>query len=280
MTAAVDAPALHGERRFLLLTLSGLAVVGWAVVIWQSITMDGTDHASMHMDMDMDMDMHMDMAMGGIDLTMGMAAPLFLAMWVAMMVGMMFPAAAPMILAFERSQSRKRAAGAPFTPTWMFVAPYLAVWSLFGLLGYGLALTFEELTEDTVWAADDVSRIAAGFLIAAGLYQLSPLKRVCLSRCRTPLSFMLSYWRDGRRGALTMGLRHGLYCLGCCWVLFLLLFPIGVMNVAAMVAVTALVFAEKALPGGERVALAAAVVLVVYGALAMAVPDLLPTAVT
>lgn len=272
MTAAVDAPALQGERRFLLVTLSGLAVVGWAVVIWQSITMDGTDHSSMHMDM--------GMAMGGIDLTMGMAAPLFLSMWVAMMVGMMFPAATPMILAFERSQSRKRAAGAPFTPTWLFVAPYLAVWSFFGLLGYGLALTFEEVTEDTVWAADDVSRIAAGFLLAAGLYQLSPLKRVCLSRCRSPLSFMLSYWRDGRRGALTMGLRHALYCLGCCWVLFLLLFPIGVMNVAAMVAVAALVFAEKALPGGERVALAAAGLLVVYGASAMAAPDLLPTAVT
>ena len=274
MTAAVEAAALRGERRFLLLTLSGLAVVGWAVVIWQSVTMDGTEHSSMRMDSDM------GMAMGGIDLTMGMAAPLFLAMWVAMMVGMMLPAAAPMILAFERSQSRKRAAGAPFTPTWMFVAPYLAVWSFFGLLGYGLAVTFEELTEHTVRAADDVSRIAAGFLLAAGLYQLSPLKRVCLSRCRSPLSFMLSYWRDGRRGALTMGLRHGLYCLGCCWVLFLLLFPIGVMNVAAMVAVAALVFAEKALPGGERVAVAAAGLLVVYGALAMAMPDLLPTAVT
>lgn len=270
MTAAVKAPALQGERRFLLATLSGLALVGWAVVIWQSITMEGTDHSAMDMDMGM---------VGGLDLTMGMAAPLFLAMWVAMMVGMMFPAATPMILAFERSQSRRRADGAPFTPTWMFVAPYLAVWSFFGLLGYGLAVMFQELTEDTAWAADDVSRIAAGFVVAAGLYQLSPLKRVCLSRCRSPLSFMLSYWRDGRRGALSMGLRHGLYCLGCCWVLFLLLFPIGVMNVAAMVAVAALVFAEKALPGGDRVASAAAGILVVYGSVALVVPEWLPTAV-
>ena len=272
MTAAVKAPALQRERRFLLLTLSGLAAAGWGVVIWQSITMDGTDHSAMHVDM--------GMATGGIDLTMGVAAPLFLAMWVAMMVGMMFPAAAPMILAFERSQSRRRADGAPFTPTWMFIASYLAVWSFFGLLGYGLAVMFEALTEETVWAADDVSRIAAGFVVAAGLYQLSPLKRVCLSRCRSPLSFMLSYWRDGRRGALAMGLRHGLYCLGCCWVLFLLLFPIGVMNAAAMAAVAVLVFAEKALPGGDRVALAAAGILVVYGSVAMAVPELLPTAVT
>ena len=271
MTATVNAPPLQGERRFLLLVLAGLAVAGWAVVIWQSETM-ATDHSSMGMEKDM-------MAMGGIDLTMGMAAPLFLAMWVAMMVGMMFPAAAPMILAFERSQSRKRAEGALFTPTWIFVAPYVVVWLFFGLLGYGLAVIFEGLAGDSAWAADDMSRVAGGFLIAAGLYQLSPLKRVCLSRCRSPLSFMLSYWRDGRRGAFSMGLRHGLYCLGCCWVLFLLLFPIGVLNVAAMVAVAALVFAEKTLPGGDRLASAAAGILVVYGSLAMVVPALLPTSV-
>ena len=271
MTATVEASPLQSERRFLLLALCGLAVAGWAVVIWQSMTMGGADHTSMGMEE------QMGMAMGGIDLTMGMAAPLFVAMWVAMMVAMMFPAAAPMILAFERSQSRRRDAGAPFTPTWIFVAPYLAVWFFFGLVGYGLALLFEGLAGDSAWAADDMSRVAGGFLVAAGMYQLSPLKRVCLSRCRSPLSFMLSYWRDGRRGALNMGLRHGLYCLGCCWVLFLLLFPIGVMNVAAMVAVAALVFAEKALPGGDRVASAAAGILVVYGSLAIIMPAVLPT---
>lgn len=273
MTATIEAPPLQGERRFLLSVLAALAVAGWAVVIWQAVTMDGTDHHSMGMGMDM------EMGMEGIDLTMGMAAPLFLAMWVAMMVAMMFPASAPMILAFERSQSRKRADGAEFIPTWLFVAPYLAVWFLFGLLGYGLALVFEDLAGDSTWVADNISRIAGAFLVAAGVYQLTPLKRVCLSRCRSPLSFMLSYWRDGRRGAFNMGLRHGLYCVGCCWVLFLLLFPIGVMNVAAMVAVAALVFAEKALPGGERVALVAAGILVAYGLLAIAVPEVLPTSV-
>jgi predicted metal-binding membrane protein len=115
--------------------------------------------------------------------------------------------------------------------------------------------------------------------VAAGAYQLTPLKRRCLTRCRTPLSFMLSYWRDGRRGAVRMGLRHGLFCLGCCWVLFLVLLPLGVMNVAAMVAVAALVLAEKVLPAGERVAVATAVALVGYGLLALAMPAALPTAV-
>ncbi|HVE47364.1 MAG TPA: DUF2182 domain-containing protein [Acidimicrobiales bacterium] len=275
MTATAEAPPLQRERRFLLLALTAMAVAGWAVVIWQAATMDGThDHS-----MGMGMDMGRGMEMGGIDLTMGMAAPLFLAMWVAMMVGMMFPASAPMILAFERSQSRKRADGAELIPTWVFVAPYLAVWFLFGLLGYLAALLFEELASGSVWAADNISRVAGCFLVAAGIYQLTPLKRVCLSRCRSPLSFMLSYWRDGRWGAVNMGLRHGVYCLGCCWALFLLLFPIGVMNVAAMAAVAALVFAEKALPWGERAALVAAGVMVVYGLLAIAVPDVLPTSV-
>lgn len=270
MTATIEAPPLQGERRFLLLVLGALAVAGWAIVIWQAVTMDGTHHNYMDMSMER----------GGINLTMGMATPLFLAMWVAMMVAMMFPAAAPMILAFERSQLRKRAEGGKFIPTWLFVASYLAVWFVFGLLGYGSALVFEDLAGDSSWAADNMSRIAGGFLVTAGVYQLSPPKRVCLSRCRSPLSFMLSYWRDGRRGAFNMGLRHGMYCLGCCWVLFLLLFPIGVMNVAAMVAVATLVLAEKALPGGERVALAAAAILVVYGLVAMAVPAVLPTSVS
>ncbi|HUR17967.1 MAG TPA: DUF2182 domain-containing protein [Acidimicrobiales bacterium] len=268
MTATVEASPLEAERRLLLAVLSCLAVAGWGVVIWQAATMDRAD------------DMAMGIGMGGIDLTMGMAAPLFLAMWVAMMVAMMFPASAPMILAFQRSQTCKRADGAEFIPTWLFVLPYVAVWFVFGLVGYVMALGFEDLAGDSMWSADKISRIAGGFVVAAGIYQLSPLKRVCLSRCRSPLSFMLSYWRDGRRGALNMGLRHGLYCLGCCWVLFLLLFPIGVMNVAAMVAVAALVFAEKALPGGERVRLAAAAALVVYGLVAIAVPEVLPTAVS
>jgi predicted metal-binding membrane protein len=257
MTLAAPTSA-QTERRLLLATLLTLAVIGWVLVIWQAVAMDGSD----------------DM---GLDLTMGMAAPLFLAMWVAMMVGMMFPASAPMILAFARSQSRKRDAGERHVPTWVFVAPYVAVWVAFGAFGYGLARVVESLAGDSGWAMDNLPRIAGGLLIAAGVYQLTPLKRMCLSRCRTPLSFMLSYWRDGRMGAAAMGLRHGLFCLGCCWVLFLVLFPLGIMNVAAMVAVAALVFAEKVLPQGNRVAAASAIALIGYGLFAIAVPDALPT---
>lgn len=255
---SVVSPSLRAERRLVLSVLLALAAVGWVLVIWQAAVMDRPD----------------DMA---LDLTMGMAAPLFLAMWVAMMVGMMFPASAPMILAFARSQARKRDEGAAHTRTWLFVAPYVAVWTAFGAVGYALAAGADSLADDSMWAMDNLSRIAGGLLVAAGVYQLTPLKRMCLARCRSPLSFMLSYWRDGRWGAMTMGLRHGLFCLGCCWVLFLVLLPLGVMNIGAMLAVAALVFAEKALPGGDMVARRAAMALVGYGLLAVVVPDVLPT---
>jgi predicted metal-binding membrane protein len=254
----VASPPLWAERRLVLAVLLLLAAAGWALVLWQAAVMDRSD------------------AMG-LDLTMGMAAPLFLAMWVAMMVGMMFPASAPMILAFTRSQARRRDEGAEYTPTWLFVVPYVAVWTAFGAIGYGIAAGVDSLADDSMWAMDNLPRIAGSLLVAAGIYQLTPLKRVCLARCRSPFSFMLSYWRDGRWGAVSLGLRHGLFCLGCCWVLFLVLLPLGVMNIGAMLAVAALVFAEKALPKGDTVARVAAVVLVVYGLLAIAVPDALPT---
>ena len=260
---APTAPAVERERRALVGVLLVLAAVGWVVIVRHAAGAGAHD----------------DMAMGGADLTMGMGVPLFLTMWTAMMVAMMFPAAAPMIVAFSRSQSRRREQGRPYVPTWLFVAPYLCVWVAFGALGYLAAVAFNRLAGDSAWALDNVPRLAGVLLVAAGIYQLTPLKRRCLTQCRTPLSFMLGYWRDGRRGALEMGLRHGLFCLGCCWVLFLVLLPLGVMNVAAMVAVAALVLAEKVLPAGERVAVVAAAALVGYGLLALAVPAALPTAV-
>jgi predicted metal-binding membrane protein len=260
---ASAAPALDRERRARRGVLLVLAAAGWVVVLRHSAGGGAHD----------------DLAMDGVDLTMGLSAPLFLAMWTAMMVAMMFPASAPMILAFSRSQSRRREQGRPHVPTWLFIAPYLCVWLAFGGLGYLAAVVFNRLAGESAWAVDNVPRLAGALLVAAGAYQLTPLKRRCLTRCRTPFSFMLGYWRDGRWGAVRMGLRHGLFCLGCCWVLFLVLLPLGVMNVAAMVAVAALVLAEKVLPAGERVAVAAAVALVGYGLLALAMPAVLPTAV-
>jgi predicted metal-binding membrane protein len=113
-------------------------------------------------------------------------------------------------------------------------------------------------------------------LAAAGLYQLTPLKRACLAQCRSPLAFVMTSWRDGAVGAVRMGLRHGLYCLGCCWFLFAILFPLGMMNIAVLAAITLLIFAEKSLPWGDRLTWVAAAVLAAYGVAVLIAPQILP----
>ncbi|MBI5283506.1 MAG: DUF2182 domain-containing protein [Chloroflexi bacterium] len=254
---SMDYP-LPRERNAILTALLVLAAACWALLAWQWAASD-------------------DAAMG---LTMGMAAPLFMAIWIAMMVAMMFPAAAPMILMFARIQKGKVAREQAYVPTWIFVAAYLAVWVLAGLAAYGGAVAAERLADRSMWLMDNAPRIGGAVLIAAGVYQLSPLKNMCLSRCRTPMQFVLTSWRDGRGGAWRMGIEHGAYCLGCCWMLFVILFPLGIMNVAIMALITLLIFTEKSLPAGRAAAALAAVVLVAYGALVVVKPAVLPTAMS
>ncbi|MGH2361520.1 MAG: DUF2182 domain-containing protein [bacterium] len=209
--------------------------------------------------------------------TMGMAAPLFLAIWVAMMVAMMFPTAAPMILTFARIHAEKRQRGQSFVPAWVFASSYLVVWVLFGALAYTAAIGAAKLAQESMWLMDNAARLGGCVIVLAGLYQLSTLKHSCLSKCRTPLDFILSSWRDGYGGSFRMGLEHGAYCLGCCWLLFVILFPLGVMNVAAMVLITLLIFAEKSLPVGRQIARVVGLGLMAYGALVVFVPGALPT---
>jgi predicted metal-binding membrane protein len=253
-TAAVSYP-LTRERNLILATLLALAGIAWAVLIWQASMMDEDD----------------------MGLTMGMGAPLFIALWIAMMVAIMFPTAAPMILNFARVQANRQAQGRTFVPIWLFTGSYIALWAATGLAAYAGAALADRLADDSMWLMENAARIGGGLLVVAGLYQLSPLKTVCLSRCRTPMSFVLNFWRDGRAGAIQMGLRHGAYCLGCCWLLFAILFPLGMMNIAAMAAITALIFAEKSFPIGLGVSRIAAVAFVLYGAVVIAIPDALPT---
>jgi predicted metal-binding membrane protein len=258
---------LARPRAVILYALLALAALGWGLVIWQA----GND-SSMSMSMRGEGEM-------GLDLTMGLAAPLFLATWVAMMVAMMFPAAAPMILLFDRVERGKREAGRSYVPTVYFVGAYLAIWTVFGVLAFALAGGVERLADDADWITGQWARIGGVLLIAAGLYQLTPLKDVCLSKCQSPMSFLMTSWRDGKAGAVKMGLLHGGYCVGCCWLLFVILLPLGVMNVAAMIVIALLVFGEKTLPVGHRLARVAALVLVVYGAVVILYPDAFPTTV-
>lgn len=255
MAAPASSPLVR-ERNLILAALLVLAAAAWGVLIWQAAT---TDQA---------------MAMTP---TMGMAAPLFLAIWVAMMVAIMFPTAAPMVLTFARVQAGKRRTEQPFVPTWVFVGAYLLVWSALGILAYGGAVAAERLAERSLWLMDHAARIGGGVLIAAGLYQLTPLKTICLAKCRSPLGFIMTSWREGRGGAFRMGVEHGLYCAGCCWLLFVILFPLGMLNVAALALITALIFAEKSLPVGRQLSRVAGAALVAYGLLVLVTSDALPT---
>jgi predicted metal-binding membrane protein len=253
--AIAQADPLARERRVILAALFVLAAAAWVLLYWQSLGPPG--------------------AMMGP--TMGLTPAVFLAIWVAMMIAMMFPTAAPMILAFHRIHAQRKERGQAFVPTWVFVAAYLFLWTLFGALAYVAATVAERLAMESPLVAEQASRVGGGCLVLAGLYQLSPWKRVCLAKCRTPLDFILDSWRDGYWGTIRMGLEHGAYCLGCCWLLFVILFPLGVMNLAAMAVLTLLIFAEKSLPPGVLIGRIAALVFVGYGVLVLFVPSALPT---
>jgi len=246
--------SLQRERTLILALLLILAAASWVILVWQSRTASGM----------------------GMGLTMGMGAAVFLAIWVVMMIAMMFPTVAPMILVFARVQRDRASFGRAFGPTWVFIGAYLLIWTFFGGLSYLGANAASGLAQQVPWIMLNAARIGGGILVLAGIYQLTPLKRVCLAKCRTPLDFILPSWRDGYPGSFRMGLEHGIYCLGCNWLLFVLLFPLGMMNITAMALLTALIFAEKCFPLGLRIAQFAALALIFYGAFVIVVPAALP----
>jgi predicted metal-binding membrane protein len=255
---ASPAYPLPRERNLILVSLLVLAAAAWVVLVWQSLTADQA------------------MSMRP---TMGVSATLFLLIWVAMMIAIMFPTASPMILMFARISAGKRRQGGPFVPTWVFISAYLVLWSALGIVAYAGAVGAERLAGRSMWLMANAPRIGGVVLIAAGLYQLTPFKAICLSKCRSPMAFIMTSWRDGYGGAFRMGIEHGLYCAGCCWLLFVILFPLGMLNVAALALITALIFAEKSLPFGRQLSWVAGAVLVAYGALVVALPRVLPTMV-
>lgn len=249
------------ERNAILISLVLLAGGAWALIIWV---------AASPMDRDMDMD---------AALTMGLGASVFLALWIVMMIATMFPSAAPMILMFERVQRGKLRRDGSFVPTWIFSVGYLFVWTLAGAVAYAIAASGELVARDHAWLSDAAPRIAAGTFIAAGVYQITPIKDACLSKCRSPMRFVLDSWRDGSAGALRMGVEHGAYCLGCCWMLFAVLFPLGMMNVVAIALITLFIFAEKEFSFGRAVGRAGAGALMAWGCIVLAAPDTLPIVV-
>jgi predicted metal-binding membrane protein len=192
----------------------------------------------------------------------GAAFALNFAFWWAMMPGMMLPSATPMILTFATVNRRKRERGRRFVPTAVFTAGYLLAWGLFGIVATLADWGFERAALMSP-ATQALSPLWAIFVLAAaGIYQLTPWKSVCLAHCRSPLDFALNHWRDGPVGALRMGIEHGLYCLGCCWFLMALLFAAGIMSLVWMAALAAFVLIEKLFPAGLWIARAGGVVII------------------
>ena len=236
--------------------LLALASVGW----WWSVRMAGDMR-------------HSGGDMAGMDsmnndvLTLGA----FLVAWLAMMTAMMFPAVLPVVRLYGRAAAAGRVAPLP-----AFVTGYIAVWTAVGLPGYlGWRVLMDPIADGRAWAG----RLAGVVLLAAAVWQLTPLKSVCLRHCRSPLSFFLRFGRAVTRplGALRMGATHGLYCLGCCWALMAVLVAVGTMNVAWMAGLALLILLEKNAPHGERMAVAAAVLFVVLGVVLVVHPSTLTT---
>jgi predicted metal-binding membrane protein len=195
----------------------------------------------------------------------------FLGVWVVMMAAMMFPSVAPTVALYSR-MTRQRS---PLSPL-LFVAGYLVTWATAGLVAFALAAVLGRVAGD-VLAWDRAGRWVAGAtLMVAAVYELTPLKDVCLGKCRSPLGFLLGSWREGRRGALRMGAQNGAWCVGCCWALMASLFALGVMSVVWMAVVSGLIAVEKTLPWRRVATYGTTVLLLALGLFVLAVPDAIP----
>ena len=255
MLSATPVAAPGRDRLIVWACIALISVLAWTYLL--------------HLDREMSSSMAHDRMMTEMGMTMDMprtSADGFFtfAMWTVMMIGMMAGPATPMLLLFAGMQ-RTRASGPVPMALPSFGFGYLAVWAGFSACA---AIAQEALHRAALLSpamAASSPRVAGAILIAAGVYQLTPFKGACLTWCRSPLGFLMSSWRDGALGAFRMGLRHGLYCLGCCWALMCVLFAVGVMNLLWVAGLTALVLLEKVGPFGAIAARVAGVIMIAVG---------------
>lgn len=241
---------LSRNNLFIFLALVTLSVAAWVMTVQQA---EG-----------------MGWGMFTCSMTMGTPfslrnALLYIVLWGVMMVAMMLPAMTPIVEIFQTMARRRQEQGLPFTPAGVFVAGYIALWTLTGGVGYAVDLAIQSLP--TQFPALRTYGVVIGgvTLIVAGIYQLTPLKYLCLSQCRSPMGFLLGSWRDGHWGAFRMGVDHGVYCLGCCWSLMAVLFVVGSMNLVWMSILSAVIFVEKIIPQGVMIGKAVGIALIVLG---------------
>jgi predicted metal-binding membrane protein len=265
MSDAALETVLKRDRAVVVTAVLALTALAWAYVLWTAALMSTTASAPSMPGMDMP---GMNMARAGFVWSIGGFA-FTVTMWVVMMIGMMTPSAAPMILLYARVGRQARADGRPFASTFWFAAGYLLAWSGFALAASLAQLALADLMLITPMLAAANNRFAGLVLVAAGIYQWTPLKHSCLSQCQTPLGFLQRHGGFQRDpwGSLKLGLKHGLACIGCCWALMMLLFVGGVMNLLWIAALSILVLLEKLVPFGRFMPRVVGLVLVAAGAI-------------
>jgi len=189
----------------------------------------------------------------------------YVGVWVTMMAAMMLPAVLPVVLLYARVSSERTRRGVAAVGTPVFLAGYLAVWTAFSLLATLLQVALEQASLLTPMMASANKSVSAAVLVAAGIYQWLPLKQACLRNCRNPVQFFVARWRRGVSGAFRMGAVSGAYCVGCCWVLMLLLFVAGIMNLLWVALIAGFVLVERLLPAGRVTSSVAGVALALSG---------------
>lgn len=248
------------DRLLLYAALGITAVIAWAYLLHQARSMEGSTG------MDMGAMQHMEnMAMPAMQGWTGIDVLLLFAMWAVMMVAMMAPAAAPMVLLVAHV-SRQRESEAPVPRALLFAAAYFLVWTAFSIVA---ALVQWRLHQALLLSGRmQTTPLVGGILLTlAGVFQWTPLKRKCLVHCRSPLAFLMRFWREGSAGAFAMGVRHGAYCVGCCWLLMAVLFAVGVMNLIWVAALAAFIIVERLVIKGDVVGRVAGLALVISGVL-------------
>jgi predicted metal-binding membrane protein len=251
---AMLASVLRRDRAIVATGLAGIVVLAWLYLLRLAGEMsEMAEHAAM------------GMAMPRAEVWDVVDLVFLFLMWAVMMVAMMVPSATPMILMFTTINRRRAEQQQAAVRTAIFLLGYLIVWTAFSALAASAQWVLHAVALMSPMMALSSRYLGGALLIVAGVFQWTPLKDTCLRTCRSPLGFIMSEWREGARGALIMGVRHGAYCLGCCWALMVLLFVAGVMNLIWVAAIAAFVLIEKVVPGGPWVSRIAGGLLVVAG---------------
>lgn len=260
---------LKKDQIIIICVLSVLTIAAWIYLAW-----NGTGDSMQGMAMDMTggnnpgMEQQMSERLAVSAYTPAMPSfSMFVPMWIIMCIGMMLPTAVPMFFTFYTISGRRRKLGFPSGPTFAFILGYIVLWAIFGLLCWVVGNIIIQLFGAYIngWPQSMIG-VSAIFLLA-GIYQLSPLKNACLRGCQHPLQFVLHRWQNGYSGAVKMGMRHGMECVGCCWALMVVMFPLGMMNLFWMGIFTVLMFVEKNAKYGTFVCKIAGIIFLVTGSI-------------